>query len=189
MIQIRHNLFETNSSSTHALIISKHSFDMIEQHKKEFGNHIVFGKNSYEKIYDIIYNYPGIDEYTSFQIKADILYFSMYVWSNYSNAAEFLYKRNNLTSTLENLGFTVEYIEDPDILLSFNYHAYDLDENIFDDLWNDVDNVIDFLFNPHTLYYCWSDECCDECPKQIQEAIKRFVEYEKKEEQKVYYYR
>lgn len=193
MIQKRHNIFETNSSTTHSLTITTNKItpEEIEQFKKEHGTHIIFGKNSYEKIYDKLYDEPAINEYTPFQIKADILYFSMYVWNNSGNVAEFLYNRNLLQRTLENMGFTVEFREDPKVIEEYDYHRYDLDDNEFENLWRGdyIDEVISFLFNPRTLYYSWCDEGCMECPKAIIEAEIRFSEYHQTDEQKTYYYR
>lgn len=193
MIQIRHRIFETNSSTTHSLTITTNSVtpEIIEQFKKEHGNHIVFGKNSYDTIYDIIHKDPGIDENTSFQVKADILYFSMYVWTEGTNVAEFLYNRKALTERLQEMGFTVEFREDPKVIEEYDWHKYDVDENMFENLWhgNYIDEVIDFLFNDHVLYYAWCDEGCMECPKAILEAEDRFESYKEIEEQKTYSYR
>lgn len=193
MIQTRHRIFETNSSTTHSLTITINSVtpEVIEQFKKEHGTHIVFGKNSYDTIYDIVYKDPAIDENTSFQIKADILYFSMYVWTEGTNVAEFLYNKKALTDRLQEMGFTVEFREDPQVIENYDWHKYDIDENLFENLWRGdyIEEVIDFLFNPHTLYFRWCDECCAECPKAIIEAEDRFIEYHKTEEQKTYSYR
>ena len=193
MIQIRHDIFETNSSTTHSLTITTNSVtpEIIEQFKKEHGTHIVFGKNSYDTINEIMYKDPAIDENTSFQIKADILYFSMYVWTESGNVAEFLYNKNLLTKKLEEMGFTVEFREDPKVIKEYDWHKYDVSENMFENLWRGdyIDEVIDFLFNNHVLYYAWCDECCAECPKSIIEAEDRFIKYHETEEQKTYSYR
>ena len=191
MIQTRPGLFETNSSTTHSLTITRGRVtpEVIEKFKKENGTHIVFGINSYEKIYNIIWNLPGIDENTPFQIKADILYISLYVWNN--GILEFLHNRNALQEKLEELGFTVEFREDPELILNEGLHESDMSENIFDYLWydNNTDNVIDYLFDDHVLFYMWCDECMPECPKEIVEAKNRFCNYKKTEEQVNYCYR
>ena len=193
MIQTRHRIFETNSSTTHSLTITTNSVtpEIIEQFKKEHGTHIVFGKNSYDTIHDIMYKDPAIDENTPFQIKADILYFSMYVWTECGNIAEFLYNKKALTDRLQEMGFTVEFREDPKVIEEYDWHKYDVSENMFENLWRGdyIDEVIDFLFNNHVLYYAWCDEGCMECPKSIIEAEDRFIEYHKTEEQKTYSYR
>ena len=192
MIQKRPGLFETNSSTTHSLTITRGRVtpEVIEKFKKENGTHIVFGINSYDEIYNIIWHLPGIDENTPFQIKADILYISMYVWNN-DDILEFLHNRNALQKKLEELGFTVEFREDPKLILNEGFHKSDVDENIFDYLWNDnnTDEVIDYLFDDHVLFYMWNDECYEECPKEIDEAEERFYRYKDTEEQKYYNYR
>lgn len=194
MIQKRHNIFETNSSTTHSLTITTTNMtpEFIESFKKEYGDHIVFGKNSYEEVRNMMHAEPAIDETTVFQIKADILYFSMYVWNEGGGCvAKFLYHKKLLTEKLEEMGFTVEFREDIKVIQNYEWYQYDIDVNLFEELWHDpnVDEVIDFLFNPHTLYWTWCDECMSECPEYIVEAENRFYEYEETEEQKNYSYR
>lgn len=193
MRQIRKSLFETNSSTTHSLTITINRVtpEVIEQFKKEHGTHIVFGKNTYDHIADILYKDPAIDENTPFQIKADILYFSMYVWTECENIAEFLYHKNMLQAKLEEMGFTVEFKEDPEVIKKHNWYAYDVDENMFDYLWHDdnIDEVIAYLFDNHVLYYTYCDECSQYPPKSIEDAETRFWKYKETEEQKTYSYR
>ena len=189
MIQKRHNIFETNSSTTHSLTIARNALtpEIIEQFKKEHGTHIIFGVNSYEDIRDLWSKDPIIDESTDFQIKADILYFAMYVWGNYENPVEFLYERNKLKAALENLGFTVEFNEDQKILEEYSWHHYDIYVNLFENMFPDINEAIDYLFYDHVLYYEWCDECMSECPEAIDEAEDRFANYN--EEFKHYTYR
>lgn len=194
MKQIRPGLFETNSSTTHSLTITRGRVtpEVIEKFKKENGTHIVFGINSYDTIYDIIWHHlPSIDENTSFQVKADILYISMYVWNDGNNISEFLHNKNKLQKKLEELGFTVEFREDLKLLdKEYNWHQSDIDENIFEYLWHGdyIDEVIDYLFDDHVLFYMWCDESRG-WPKEIDEAENRFYKYKDTEEQKNYTYR
>lgn len=192
MIQVRKNIFETNSSTTHCLVIGKTQTlqKKIEEFKKTNGNKIVFGKNPYDEVRERMYNDPTIDENTSFQDKADILYFSMYVWTDCSTVADFLEHRQQLTDKLNELGFEVEYHEDPEVLKNSGYSRYDVENNMFEEMWHDVNEVIYYLFNDHVLYYSWCDECCQECPESIEEAIERFGKYEdNNEEMIIHHYR
>lgn len=162
MKQIRTGIFETNSSTTHCLVVSRDRItkENIEEFKKKNGTHIIFGKKSYSKIEDILYKDPTIDENTNFQTKADLLYFSMYVWTDCTDVLTFLYRRKMLTEKLNELGFTVEYKEDPKLLdeKGFNNCKYDVSENMWDEMWSDINEVIDYLFDDHVLYYSWCDE-------------------------------
>ena len=193
MIQVRKNIFETNSSTTHCLVIGKTPTlqEKIEEYKKANGNKIVFGKTSYEDIQkNYLWKDPSINENTPFQVRADMLYFSMYIWTDCSTVADFLEHRQQLTEKLNELGFEVEYHEDPEVLKNAPYAKYDVEENMFEEMWHDINEVIYYLFNDHVLYYSWCDECCQECPKSIEEAIERFGKYEDNgEEMVVHHYR
>lgn len=193
MIQFRKGIFETNSSTTHCLVVSRNRVteDVIEKFKQEHGTHIVFGKMPYSKIEDILWKDPTIDEDTSFQVKADLLYFSMYVWTEDTDVLSFLFHRKQLTEKLNELGFTVEFKEDSELLNEDKYYRrYDVSENMWEEMWSDINEVIDYLFTDHVLYYTWCDECCAECPKAIDEAINRYSNYEKSgEELSVHHYR
>lgn len=195
MIQIRKNIFETNSSTTHCLVIGKTPDikEKIEEFKKEHGTHIVFGKMLYKDVYDnVLWKDPSMNEDTPFQVKADMLYFSMYVWTDGTDVLSFLYRRQKLTEKLNELGFTVEYREDPELLNEDNnYRTYDIDENMWDYMWNDMDEIVNYLFGKYVLYYSWCDEGCMECPHSIDEAIHRFSQYEKNGEAEfeVHHYR
>lgn len=197
MKQIRTGIFETNSSTTHCLVVSRDRItkENIEKFKKENGNYIIFGKMPYSEVDKILWKEPVIDESTDFQTKADLLYFSMYVWTDCTDVLTFLHRRKMLTEKLNELGFTVEYKEDPELLNNdggYNNNKYDAgDENMFDKMWWNIDEVINYLFNDHVLYYSWCDECCQECPKEIDEALHRFSTYEKtnNEEFEVHHYR
>lgn len=193
MIQIRHSIFETNSSTTHSLTITIGKVDnkVIKDFKKKYGNYIIFGLNDYDTIYDIMHKDPVIDETTPFQVKADILYFSMYVWTECGNIAEFIHNKNLLTKRLIEMGFKVEFREDPKVIEEYDWHKYDVSENMFENLWGDTDieEVISFLFDDHVLYYTWCDECMKECPQAIVEAEERFLKYKETETQKNYIYR
>jgi hypothetical protein len=113
----------------------------------------------------------------------------MYVWNN--GILEFLHNRNALQEKLEELGFTVEFREDPELILNEGLHESDMSKNIFDYLWHGdyIDEVIDYLFDDHVLFYMWCDECMPKCPKEIVEAKNRFCNYKKTEEQVNYCYR
>lgn len=194
MKQIRPWIFETNSSTTHSLTIARNKVipEVIEEFKKEHGTHIIFGLYPYEKIKNVLWQDPSIDENTPFQIKADILYLSMYLWnSGYSEIAEFLIDKKKLEDKLGEFGFTVEFREDPKLFENneYRYHGYDMGENLFKNMWHDINEVIDFLFGDHVLYYTWCDECMPECPEEIDQALDRFMEYEKTEEHQRYMYR
>ena len=198
MIQVRNSIFETNSSSTHCLVISKPR-ELYEDYFKEYikffqekmGKKIVFGKNPYSVIQEYLHKDPSIDENTDFQIKADMLYFSMYVWTECGTVGEFLVHKKQLVDKLTELGFEVEFREDPKVLDEIDYHKYDVDENMWDEMWSNIDEVMYYLFNDHVLYYTWCDECCEECPKDIEDAIYRFEQYELNgnEEMIVHHYR
>lgn len=187
MIQTRHRIFETNSSTTHCLVIMKTPKinDLITKHKERYGNKIVFGVNKYDDIMSIWHKNVIIDETTDFQTKADILYFSMYVWTEGSVIA-FLEKRRELTNALAKLGFEVEYRED--MQLQYEHAQYDLENNMFENM--NADEAVNFLFN-HSLYYEWNDECCDEIPSNVDEAICKFTDFKNKlnEEEVIYDYR
>ena len=194
MIERRQRIFETNSSTTHSLTIARNTVtsETIEKFKKENGTHIIFGLNPYEKIEKVLYEDPTIDENTPFQIKADILYLSMYLWNDCNTqVAEFIVDRKKLQNKLEELGFTVEFREDPKLFenYEYQYHRDDVDENLFENMWHDINEVIDFLFGDHVLYYTWCDECMSKCPEEIDQALDRFMEYEKTEEHQRYMYR
>ena len=169
MKQIRPGIFETNSSTTHSLTIARNKVtpEVIEEFKKEHGTHIIFGLYPYEKIENVLCEDPSIDENTPFQVKADIL------------------------DKLSELGFTVEFREDPKLFenYEYQYHRDDVSENLFENMWYDINEVIDFLFGNHVLYYTWCDECMPKCPEEIDQALDRFMEYEKTEEHQRYMYR
>ena len=192
MKQIRYRIFETNSSTTHSLTIARNTVtsETIEKFKKENGTHIIFGLNPYEKIEKVLYEDPTIDENTPFQIKADILYFSMYLWND-CEVAEFLVNKKELQDKLIDLGFTVEFREDPKLFedYEYKYHRDDVSENLFENMWYNTNEIIDFLFGSHVLYYTWCDECMSKCPEEINKALDRFEEYEKTEKLKNYMYR
>ena len=193
MIQFRKGIFETNSSTTHCLVVSRNRVteDAIEKFKQEHGTHIVFGEMPYSKVEKILLKDPTIDENTSFQVKADFLYFSMYVWTENTDVLSFLFHRKQLTEKLNELGFTVEFREDSELLNEDRfYRTYDVSENMWEEMWSDINEVIDYLFTDHVLYYTWCDECCAECPKDIDEAITRYSKYENDGEQmSVHHYR
>lgn len=197
MKQIRTGIFETNSSTTHCLVVSRDRItkENIEEFKKKNGTHLIFGKMPYSEVENVIWKDPIIDENTDFQTKADLLYFSMYVWTDCTDdVLTFLYRRKSLTEKLNELGFTVEYKEDPELFKDrgYNNNKYDAgDENMWDEMWSDIDEVIDYLFNDHVLYYYWCDEGGCECPKEIDEALDRFSTYEKENNEKmnVHHYR
>ena len=192
MRQIRYGLFETNSSTTHSLTIARGVVtpEIIEEFKKKNGTHIIFGVNSYDDIYKLLWKNIVIDENTDFQIKADILYFSMYVWvDGNGNIAEFLHDRKVLEEKLNELGFTVEFREDPKVIEEYDWHMYDLSYNPFECMFRDINEVIDYLFYNHVLYYRWCDECSAREPEEITEAEIRFEEYKKTEETHNYSYR
>ena len=190
MKQIRPRIFETNSSTTHSLTIARNKVtpEIIDEFKKEHGTHIVFGLNPYEEIEKILHKNLRVDENTTFQIRADILYFSMYVWDENRRVAEFLYHKSLLTEKLTELGFTVEFREDPEVLKEYDWHDHDIGENLFECLWHGdyIEEVIDYLFSNHVLYYTWCTECRSEVPEDIREAEDRFQEYSKTEELKNY---
>lgn len=196
MIQIRHKIFETNSSSTHCLVIAKdpNLTETITKHKEKFGNKIVFGLNSYEDTVKKTYNVI-IDESTDFQTKADMLYFSMYVWNDFENVCEFLDTRNRLANKLKEYGFEVEFREDPALLENENYRykKYEMEDSQFENMLcdNTMTEVLNYLFNDHVLCYEWCDEGCAECPEEITEAINRFAKYEDEnnEEMIIHHYR
>jgi len=187
MIQIRHKIFETNSSTTHCLVIMKTPKinELIAKHKARYGNKIVFGVNKYDDIKPILYKNVIIDESTDFQTKADVLYLSMYLWTE-GSVIDFLEKRRDLTEALTKLGFDVEYRED--LQLQYENAKYDLENNMFENM--NADEAINFLFN-HSLYYEWNDECCSEIPSSVDNAICRFTEFKNKlnEEEVIYSYR
>lgn len=111
----------------------------------------------------------------------------MYVWTEGYTIRDYLLDKKLLTSKLEKLGFTVEFREEENILKDYS-HIYDLEYNEFVNMWSDIDEVIDYLFGNHVLYYSWCDEGGMECPKSIEEALHRFAEYEKSgEEMEIHY--
>ena len=194
MLRLRSNIFETNSSTTHSLTIARNKVtpEVIEEFKKEHGTHIIFGLYPYEKIEKVLWENLSIDENTPFQVKADILYLSMYLWSSgYSQVAEYMIDKKKLQDKLSELGFTVEFREDPKLFenYEYQYHRDDVDENLFENMWHDINEVIDFLFGDHVLYYTWCDECMSKCPEKINQALDRFMEYGKTEEHQTYMYR
>lgn len=184
MLRLRNNIFETNSSTTHSLTIARNKVtpEVIEKFKKENGTHIIFGLNKYEDIEKVLWDDPSIDENTPFQIKADILYFSMYVWTDCYSIRQYILDKKLLTSKLEELGFTVEFREEDDILKDYS-NTYDLDDNEFVNMYHNIDEVIDYLFGNHVLYYSWCDEEGMEFPESIEEALHRFAEYERSGEE------
>lgn len=182
-IQIRHSVFETNSSTNHTLAIRKPKFSDATRISREVYSNcfIVLGETPFNKIKDIASKSPINIAKLDIKTKLDILYWSAF--SNYCvpDAIQFL---SNIEKALHEVNITVRF--------TFEKFEEDYFEwGIFSTLseWlNSKEDILNFLFSDDAWYTCWCDECCGE-PNEEEAKVEDYVHSQPKEEMTIYYER
>ena len=167
MKQTRQGLFETNSSTMHALTFT---YGMEKKDlKKIIGSDTLrFGVRNPEEIdnanektrknWTII-----IDKSVSWQDRADILFWRLLAYS--CSAGFFIIIQHKIKEIFEKRGIKVEFLIEPNIEYIIDNYEYSRDsDSISNELFSYnspefEEQIINFIFSPHILEYAYADDC------------------------------
>lgn len=170
MIQTRLRIFETNSSTTHSISIPKKVDIDPQKIRESYGSTITFGVKSWSELRKSLgYGWIVACGSTSFQDRADLLYYSTYLGEScYAN--QFILDRDKIRKALKGIGINVEFKEDLDACDEYFNASYD---DSLDMLGAVIDNdkILEYLFAPDFILWYWCDECCPDFPKEIEEYL------------------
>lgn len=177
--QIRKGVFETNSSTQHAICIKRvEDPEKIIALLKEQGDVFTVPSNDSVSWYDNLTRKSVIDlSGFNFIEKLDILVASSL--ANYERDG-FLGSLSMIQEALAESG--VKLIVDFEKLLKLHDNYY-WDDGLYGSV-NDMigrSNIFDFLFSDDCVHTSWCDECCGEPDDNIKAAWKRFDDMPKNE--------
>lgn len=168
MKQIRQGLFETNSSTMHALTFA---YGMEKEDLKKIigSDTLKFGVRNLEDINQSkrknVKNWATIiDKSVSWQDRADILFWWLLGYSH--GAGFFIVVQQKIKRIFEKRGIKVEFLIEPNIEYIIENYEYNYDSNssIGDELFSYdspefEEKIINFIFSPYILEYAYADDC------------------------------
>lgn len=188
MIQVRQNVFETNSSSVHSLTFVKVKDTDIDI-KSIVGNKVVFGKENHDwyRFGDGIHT---ITPKMGYQERIDFIW--NLVWGNYDhygnslNIREYAMFKKRFTELFNKYGVDVEFNED------LNYESCYYDEPLVIGLIREFSNVdsneidytdmLGFIFSKHIDLYEFADDCYIPDDSELYKYISKFPDAIHKED-------
>ena len=167
MKQIRQGLFETNSSTMHALTFA-YGMEKVDLKKIIGSDTLKFGVKNPEEIdkanektrknWTIV-----IDKSVSWQDRADILFWRLLAYS--CSAGFFIIIQHKIKEIFEKREIKVEFLIEPNIKYIIDNYEYSRNsDSISGDLFSYdspefEEQIINFIFSPYILEYAYADDC------------------------------
>lgn len=167
MKQIRQGLFETNSSTMHALTFA-YGMEKVDLKKIIGSDTLKFGVRNPEEIdkanektrknWTIV-----IDKSVSWQDRADILFWRLLAYS--CSAGFFIIIQHKIKEIFEKREIKVEFLIEPNIKYIIDNYEYSRNnDSISGDLFSYdspefEEQIINFIFSPYILEYAYADDC------------------------------
>ena len=160
-IQIRKNVFETNSSTQHTLTICNRNTDYSDY----VGKTIILGKDVPK------------DLFWSDKNKCNPLYKFQMLWvaciGYNTDIRTFIHNMKLIKSTFEKIGINIELNYDESVYDEWEYYGEDID--VIKSAFNSEEDLINFVFNQDSWYDSYEDNY-GECPYEndIKEGNKTY---------------
>lgn len=167
MKQTRTSVFETNSSTMHSLTFA---YGMEKEDLKKIigSDTLKFGVRNPDEIDKAneknTKNWAiDIDKTVSWQDRADLLFWKLLAHS--CSAGFFIVIQHKIKEVFEKRGIKVEFLVEPNLKYIIDNYEYSRDgDSICDELFSYnspefEEQIINFIFSPYILEYCYEDDC------------------------------